>query len=95
MFVNIGEDYVISSSELLSIIEYQIFMSSDTNRLLLDKISKEDGLLIINEQVKKSVILLEGDKKIFAIISPVSVSTIANRFVNFNDYYDNYLSEGD
>ncbi|MEZ0537077.1 extracellular matrix regulator RemB [Caldicellulosiruptoraceae bacterium PP1] len=96
MFANIGEDFVINNSEILAIIDYNVFMKSTPNKAILELMHKNDRLVIINDQVKKSVIILEIDGKLFGIISPISTGTLSNRFVNFNMYFENLLvSEGD
>ncbi|WAM31580.1 extracellular matrix regulator RemB [Caldicellulosiruptor naganoensis] len=91
MFAHIGEDYVINSSELLLIMNYDIFMSSEDNLKILEKLKSEDRVVVINDDLKKSILLLEIDGRLYAIVSPVSSTTLAKRFVNFNSYVDNYL----
>ncbi|AZT89202.1 DUF370 domain-containing protein [Caldicellulosiruptor changbaiensis] len=93
MFAHIGEDYVVNSSELLLIMNYDIFMSSEDNLRILESLKNEDRLVVINDDLKKSIIILEIDGRLYAIVSPVSSTTIAKRFLNFNYYVDNYLDE--
>ncbi|ABP65669.1 hypothetical protein Csac_0004 [Caldicellulosiruptor saccharolyticus DSM 8903] len=93
MFAHIGEDYVVNSSELLLIMSYDIFMSSEDNLRILESLKNEDRLVVINDDLKKSIIILEIDGRLYAIVSPVSSTTIAKRFLNFNYYVDNYLDE--
>jgi len=93
MFAHIGEDYVINSSELLLIMNYDIFISSEDNLRILESLKNEDRLVVINDDLKKSIIILEIDGRLYAIVSPVSSTTIAKRFLNFNYYVDNYLDE--
>lgn len=93
MFAHIGEDYVVNSSELLLIMNYDIFMSSEDNIRILESLKNEDRFVVINDDLKKSIIILEIDGRLYAIVSPVSSTTIAKRFLNFNYYVDNYLDE--
>ncbi|WAM33868.1 extracellular matrix regulator RemB [Caldicellulosiruptor morganii] len=91
MFAHIGEDYVINSSELLLIMNYDIFMGSEDNQMIFERLKAEDRVVVINDDLKKSVLLLEIDGRLYAIVSPVSSTTLAKRFINFNSYVDNYL----
>lgn len=93
MFAHIGEDYVVNSSELLLIMDYDIFMSSEDNIKVLENLKSQDRFVVINDDLKKSIIILEIDGRMYAIVSPVSSTTIAKRFLNFNYYVDNYLEE--
>lgn len=91
MFAHIGEDYVINSAELLLVMNYEVFSMSDDNMKILDDLKEDERLIVINEEYKKSIIIIEIDSRLYAIISPVSSGTIAKRFLNFNFYVDNYL----
>jgi len=93
MFAHIGEDYVINSSELLVILSWDSFILSEDNRKILENLKLQDRIVVINDEIKKSIIILEIDGRMYGIISPVSSSTIAKRLLNFNLYIDNYLDE--
>lgn len=93
MFGHIGEDYIVNSAELLLIMNYDAFVASEENLSILEELRTEDRMVVINDEYKKSIIILEIDGKLYAIISPVSSGTIAKRFLNFNFYVDNYLGE--
>ncbi|WPX08850.1 extracellular matrix/biofilm biosynthesis regulator RemA family protein [Anaerocellum danielii] len=91
MFAHIGEDYVINSAELLVIMSWDSFVRSKDNLNILENLKLHDRVVVINDEVKKSIIILEVDGRMYGIISPVSPGTIAKRLLNFNLYFDNYL----
>ncbi|ADL41386.1 hypothetical protein COB47_0006 [Caldicellulosiruptor obsidiansis OB47] len=93
MFAHIGEDYVINSSELLVILNWDSFILSEDNRKILENLKLQDRIFVINDEIKKSIIILEIDGRMYGIISPVSPGTIAKRLLNFNLYIDNYLDQ--
>ncbi|ADQ03624.1 hypothetical protein Calow_0004 [Caldicellulosiruptor owensensis OL] len=93
MFAHIGEDYVINSAELLVILNWDSFILSEDNRKILENLKLQDRIVVINDEIKKSIIILEIDGRMYGIISPVSSGTIAKRLLNFNLYIDNYLDQ--
>ncbi|AEM72703.1 extracellular matrix/biofilm biosynthesis regulator RemA family protein [Caldicellulosiruptor acetigenus] len=93
MFAHIGEDYVINSAELLVILSWDSFVRSKDNLKILENLKLHDRVVVINDEIKKSIIILEVDGRIYGIISPVSPGTIAKRLLNFNLYFDNYLDQ--
>ena len=79
MFLHIGNDYVIPLKSIIAILDLEkTTISKDTKEFL--KIAEEEGFIkAINEDIPKSFILTETDKKSKIYLSSISSVTLQKR----------------
>lgn len=91
MFVYIGEDYVINSVEFFVILSWDFFVCLKDNFKIFENLKFYDRVVVINDEIKKFIIIFEVDGRMYGIIFFVLLGIIVKRFLNFNFYFDNYL----
>jgi len=79
MFLHIGGDYVVSIRNIIAIMDLETTtISKDTKEFL--KIAEEEGFVkSISEEIPKSFIITEVDKKSKIYLSPISSVTLQKR----------------
>lgn len=78
MFLHLGENIVIPQKEVIAILDMESVNSIDSDRFL--RISDEDGFVRkINNEIPKSIVLTERDKKSIIYLSPISSVTLVKR----------------
>ncbi|NLP15126.1 MAG: DUF370 domain-containing protein [Clostridium sp.] len=79
MFLHIGGDYVVSLRNIIAIMDLETTtISKDTKEFL--KIAEEEGFVkSITEEIPKSFIITEIDKKSKIYLSPISSITLQKR----------------
>lgn len=78
MFLHLGENVVIPQKEVIAILDMESVNSIDSDRFL--RISDEDGFVKrINNEIPKSIVLTERDKKSIIYLSPISSVTLVKR----------------
>lgn len=85
MFLHLGENVVVPIKDIIGIFDLQNTMySSDTIQFL--RLAEEDGFVErITDEVPKSFIIAEVDKKSKIYLSPISSNTLTKRTdINYN-----------
>lgn len=79
MFLHIGGDYVVSIRNIIAIMDLETTtISKDTKEFL--KIAEEEGFVkSISDEIPKSFIITEVDKKSKIFLSPISSVTLQKR----------------
>ena len=79
MFLHIGSDYVIPIKSIIAILDLEkTTVSKDTKEFL--RIAEEEGFIeTINDDIPKSFILTETDKKSKIYLSSISSVTLQKR----------------
>lgn len=79
MFLHIGGDVVIPMNDVIGILDIETTtLSNDTREFL--KIAEEEGFIItISEDMPKSFIITEANKKSKIYLSPISSVTLQKR----------------
>lgn len=79
MFLHIGNDYVVPAKSIIAILDLEkTTISRDTKEFL--KIAEEEGFIkAINDDIPKSFIVTETDKKSKIYLSSISSVTLQKR----------------
>lgn len=79
MFLHIGDDFVIPFKNIIAIIDIDsTTVSKDTREFL--KIAEEEGFIVsINQEIPKTFIITESEKKSKIYLSPISSRTLNKR----------------
>lgn len=75
MFIHIGNDRVVSSKDVIMILDTETSDSKDTSDFL--QVAKEEGFVEENPEGEKKKSMIVLDKKI--IFSPISSTTLLKR----------------
>lgn len=79
MFVHLGGDVVISSKDIISIMNIESCNTSSNTREFLKTAEDEGFIRRISEDEEKSFILTEKNKKTIIYLSPISSVTLCKR----------------
>lgn len=79
MFLHLGENIVVPIKDIIGIFDIETAMdNSDTRQFL--RLAEEDGFIQkITNEVPKSFVVAEVDKKSKIFLSPISSSTLTKR----------------
>lgn len=79
MFLHIGGDYTIPLSDVIAIFDLEgTTVNKETREFL--KVSEEEGFIrTISDNMPKSFIVTEKDKRSIIYISPISAATLRKR----------------
>ena len=75
MFIHLGDDILIKSSEVIAIFDFNLIGEDDTNRLFIDRCLEEKKLVDVGEKSTKSIIITSH----YIYFSPFSPSTLKKR----------------
>ncbi len=83
MYLHLGGDTVVSLKDVIAIFDLDITSISKITREFLH-IAEEEGFVInVSEDLPKSYVLAEINRKSRVYISPISASTLLKRASNF------------
>jgi len=81
MFLHVGGDYIVSTKDIVAIMDIEkTTVSNDTRNFL--KVSEEEGFTItvaVNE-MPKSFIVVQDKNKSRIILTPISTNTLLKRY---------------
>ncbi len=91
MFLHIGGDYVVSIKNIIAIMDLETTtISKDTKEFL--KIAEEEGFVMsITDEIPKSFIITEVDKKSKIYLSPISSVTLQKRASFLEETSKNFI----
>ncbi|GGE48141.1 hypothetical protein GCM10011391_28670 [Pullulanibacillus camelliae] len=78
MFINLGEDTIIRTDEVIAIFDYDLFRNDVNNQQFIEKSLTNKTLMDIGEQVTKAVVLTNDT----IYYSPFSPATLKKRSQN-------------
>ncbi len=79
MYVNIGGDFVVSSSDIVGVFDIDKLTVYGTNRIYLSKIEKRGKIINITQKLPKSFVICNNGFQNVVYISPLMASTITKR----------------
>ncbi len=79
MFLHLGSDIVVNMKNVIAVLDMDNTTISKTTKEFL-KIAEEEGFVrVVSEDLPKSYIICEIDKKSVVYISPISSATLLKR----------------
>ncbi|UOQ49568.1 DUF370 domain-containing protein [Gracilibacillus caseinilyticus] len=75
MFIHIGDDHVIQSKDVISIIDYSLVSSSTINEEMLTELRNKNQVVVTDEEQTKAVVITNDH----VYYSPLSVLTLKKR----------------
>ena len=79
MYVHIGKDTVIKSENIIAILDVESIEKKKKLENILQNLKISDNIIDVSEKNKKSLIIIEKNKKLTGYITNISSSTIAKR----------------
>ncbi len=79
MYVHLGKDVVINANNILGIFNLEFIQNTSEYRIMYESMLKNDKIIDISDDCKKTFILFKEKKEIKAYISNISATTIAKR----------------
>ena len=79
MYVHIGKDTVIKSENIIAILDVESIEKKKKLENILQNLKISDNIIDVSENNKKSLIIIENNKKLTGYITNISSSTIAKR----------------
>ena len=88
MYLHLGGEVCVRIKEIVAIMDLETSSTSKITREFLKKMQKNGEVISINdEELPKSYVVTEKDKKVTMYISPISSSTLLKRANNFKTYF--------
>ena len=88
MYLHLGGEICVRIKEIVAIMDLETSSTSKITREFLKKMQKNGIVISINdEELPKSYVVTEKDKKVTMYISPISSSTLLKRANNFKTYF--------
>ncbi len=88
MYLHLGGEICVRIKEIIAIMDLETSSTSKITREFLKKMQKNGKVISINdEELPKSYVVTEKDKKVTMYISPISSSTLLKRANNFKTYF--------
>ena len=88
MYLHLGGEICVRIKEIIAIMDLETSSTSKITREFLKKMQKNGIVISINdEELPKSYVVTEKDKKVTMYISPISSSTLLKRANNFKTYF--------
>lgn len=81
MFIHAGKDTVINSKDIIGIFDIENTSVSKTTREFLVKMSKENKVIYVNEDLPKSFIIAKRGNESIIYITSLANSTLKKRSV--------------
>lgn len=84
LFVHIGENVGVKSSEIIGIFDLENATKSDISRRFLVKAEKESIVTYVNEKVPRTFIVTQNKQCARVFLTQLTAKTIAKRTINNN-----------
>ncbi len=79
MFLHLGSDVVVNMSDVIAILDLDVTSTSKITREFL-AVAEEEGFVVnVSEDLPKSFVITEIDKKSRVFVSPISTATLLKR----------------
>lgn len=79
MILHLGGDVVIPTKDIIAIFDLETAEMSEINKEFLE-IAKDEGFIVnISDEMPKTFVLAQSDKKTVMYMSPISSSTLLKR----------------
>lgn len=79
MYVHIGKEYIVSSNEIIAILDIEKMLKDKSLQEILKELKLEQNIINIAEGNHKSLLLLKKEETIRGYISNISSKTLAKR----------------
>lgn len=79
MYVHIGKEYIVSSNEIIAILNLETMLKEKSLEEILKELKLEQNIMNIAEGNHKSLLLLKKEETIRGYISNISSTTLAKR----------------
>lgn len=79
MFLHLGSDVVVNLSDVIAILDLDVTSTSGITREFLTVAEDEGFVVNVSEDLPKSFIITEIDKKSRVFVSPISTATLLKR----------------
>ncbi|MBE7048539.1 MAG: DUF370 domain-containing protein [Ruminococcaceae bacterium] len=82
MFLHLGSDVVVNMADVIAILDLDVTSTSGITREFL-AVAEDEGFVVnVSEDLPKSFIITEIDKKSRVFVSPISTATLLKRAKN-------------
>ncbi len=79
MFLHLGSDVVVNLSDVIAILDLDVTSTSKITREFL-AVAEDEGFVVnVSEDLPKSFVITEIDKKSRVFVSPISTATLLKR----------------
>jgi len=79
MFLHLGSDVVVNMADVIAILDLDVTSTSKITREFL-AIAEDEGFVVnVSEDLPKSFVITEIDKKSRVFVSPISTATLLKR----------------
>ncbi|MBE7022202.1 MAG: DUF370 domain-containing protein [Ruminococcaceae bacterium] len=79
MFLHLGSDVVVNMADVIAILDLDVTSTSRITREFL-RVAEDEGFVVnVSEDLPKSFVITEIDKKSRVFISPISTATLLKR----------------
>ncbi|MBE7035306.1 MAG: DUF370 domain-containing protein [Ruminococcaceae bacterium] len=82
MFLHLGSDVVVNLSDVIAILDLDVTSTSRITREFLTVAEDEGFVINVSEDLPKSFVITEIDKKSRVFVSPISTATLLKRAKN-------------
>ncbi len=79
MFLHLGSDMVVNLSDVIAILDLDVTSTSGITREFLTVAEDEGFVVNVSDDLPKSFIITEIDKKSRVFVSPISTATLLKR----------------
>ena len=79
MYVHIGKDVIINTNDIIAILDIESIEKKKNLEEVLQNLKISDKIIDVSDENKKSLIILEKNKKVKGYITNISSTTIGKR----------------
>ena len=79
MYVHIGKDVIINTNDIIAILDIESIEKKKNLEEILQNLKISDKIIDVSDENKKSLIILEKNKKVKENITNISSTTIGKR----------------
>lgn len=79
MFLHLGSDVVVNMADIIAILDLDVTSTSGITREFLAEAEAEGFVVNVSDDLPKSFIITEIDKKSRVFVSPISTATLLKR----------------
>ncbi len=79
MFLHLGSDVVVNVADIIAILDLDVTSTSRITREFLAEAEEEGFIVNVSEDLPKSFVITEIDKKSRVFVSPISTATLLKR----------------
>ncbi|MBR6728739.1 MAG: DUF370 domain-containing protein [Clostridia bacterium] len=93
MFLHLGSDVVVNMADVIAILDLDVTSTSKITREFL-RVAEDEGFVVnVSEDLPKSFVITEIDKKSRVFVSPISTATLLKRAKESGGLAGGFLAE--